>query len=305
MTSILKHLGWLGLNGFSNSAKSKTLLIVTSVLVFVVNLLWIYWVKDYNDTYGNHQNLMGVLPIWDMETSQILATLKLMKIKWGYQLYWPPVYLLLILSSVFMFIYRKKINKELFITTILLIVGQFCYILLYFDTYYHHDYYLINVIIAPLFIIISSIQALLSQEKVSWLKPATSIVLVLAIFMSFKHSRFIIQERYFGSLWEGVNKDLETVEPYLREIGVDRQDYVVSVPDKSPNISLYMMNQQGWTEIFNWEQNNIHHFAQRGAKYLIINDPAYIERDPYKQYTYNKVGQYKTISVFKLDQSKN
>jgi len=42
-------------------------------------------------------------------------------------------------------------------------------------------------------------------------------------------------------------KALETITPYLSEIGIKRTDRVLSLPDESINISLYLMDQKGYT----------------------------------------------------------
>ena len=303
MTSIFKYFSLFGLKPFSQPSKRLVTLLISSFLVISINVLWIYFAKKYNSDSGYRHNLLGVLPIWNMEKEHILETFKLLRIKWGYQLYYPPIFPIVVLGIISMFFLRKIISKPLLIATVLLILGQICYFFLYFETFYHHDYYLINVIIAPLFILISNVDGWIRMKKPRWVVPIVTFLMVFTIAVSFKHSRFIIRERYFGSLWEGVNRDLESVEPYLRSIGVNRKDLVVSVPDKSPNISLYLMNQQGWTEIFNTEEYDMHHFVEQGAKYLIINDSSYINNEPYYQYTYNKVGQFRSISVFNLDQN--
>ena len=77
---------------------------------------------------------------------------------------------------------------------------------------------------------------------------------------------------------------------------------MVSVPDPSPNITLYLMNQIGFTECYNYEGNNIHHFVNdEKAKYLIVGDSTYLQHELYKPFCKmeNKVCQYKSISIFK------
>jgi hypothetical protein len=97
---------------------------------------------------------------------------------------------------------------------------------------------------------------------------------------------------------------LEDIEPHLLAMGVQAKDKVISIPDQSINISLYLMNRKGFTD-FGLDcikaDEKIEKFKQIGAKYLIINDTTIIAKSPELQpYIKNKIGNYKNVFVYKL-----
>jgi len=95
----------------------------------------------------------------------------------------------------------------------------------------------------------------------------------------------------------------ETVSPYLRQIGIKREDVVISIVDNSPNISLYFMDQKGYTSLYQSKRSikeQIELFSAKGAKYLIVNDAEIMEADNLKEYRNNKIGEYENIVIYKL-----
>lgn len=94
-------------------------------------------------------------------------------------------------------------------------------------------------------------------------------------------------------------KALEDIKPYLVKIGIQQEDRVISLPDQSFNITLYSMNQPGWTD-YGLDKNNLKRYIARGAKYLILNDTTLKREDYLKPYLLEKVGSYKNIEIFRL-----
>lgn len=86
------------------------------------------------------------------------------------------------------------------------------------------------------------------------------------------------------------NAAIYSITPYLRQIGIQAEDRVISIPDFS-HASLYLMNQKGWTEYtdarfntgtkipYNQDSAGIQLSISRGAKYLIINGISEIHKN--------------------------
>ncbi len=97
------------------------------------------------------------------------------------------------------------------------------------------------------------------------------------------------------------------MEKYNREkLGIEFSDLVICIPDPSNNISLYLMNQPGWTEYGAGHlkgANRIDYLIEKGAKFLFISDPNILNNEQYDYlipYMKNKIGQYKNVAVFDL-----
>ena len=109
------------------------------------------------------------------------------------------------------------------------------------------------------------------------------------------------------------NQDIYTVAPYLRAIGIQSADTVISIPDDS-HASLYLMNVKGWTEYtdarfnrgerirYNQDSAGIQHSIDRGAKYLIVNGAEELFKKPYlASYARHLIGRYKSVLIFRLN----
>ena len=98
-------------------------------------------------------------------------------------------------------------------------------------------------------------------------------------------------------------KAYETITPYIRSLGIKRSDKVISIPDESINITLYLMDQKGFDDFgFNdlKDGNRIKKFEELGAKYLFLNDSTYTSKNWLKPYLKNKIGSYQNISIYAL-----
>jgi hypothetical protein len=298
---FLEYLRWFGLHRFNYSKEEIRNILYIFIGVIYGTYLWINYGQGYANSFGYHGNLLGILPIWGMNEGYITETLAIIKNKWMFQLFWPPVFYLIIVLFILNIVFYKRINRYLFLAIIFSLLGQLAYSILFFETFYHHDYYMINIVIFPTLLVIGSIQVWESFTLPKLFTIATYTIIVAFLFMTLKHSRFIIQERYYGKLQEDINPKLQTVTPYLRSIGITKDDLVISVPDPSPNISLYLMNQKGSTEAFVYTDAQLKGFVNEGAKYLIVNKQ--IDKHPewYESYMKNQIGVYKGIKIYKIE----
>lgn len=266
----------------------------------VVILAWVLFARWYNEFYGTGQNLLGILPIWEYGPYLILQTIKIYLAKWAWHWQSPIVFLCLLTFGVLLFRSRKQLsslNKAILVWTAL---GVAAYGILWYQAFYHHDYYLINVIILPVLLFLVFLEALKAKQiqlADYWVKG-----LAVLLLLNMGYVRWMQHIRYYGYLQETVNKNFYTLEPYLRSIGVEQKDIIVSVPDQSPNITLYFANNFGWTEAFNKPDYNINTFVGMDAKYLIVSEDSCLSKPLYKPYTQTnkQIGEYNGIKIFKL-----
>lgn len=104
----------------------------------------------------------------------------------------------------------------------------------------------------------------------------------------------------YHRVWEA----FETIEPYNRSIGINKEDIVISIPDQTPCASLYFMNQRGWTNYYCdslcTNKDTMQVKINKGAKYLFLNDSALLTTPAMQRYGKYKVGAYRNITVFDL-----
>jgi hypothetical protein len=148
---------------------------------------------------------------------------------------------------------------------------------------------MINIYVVPILVLIGFIQVWESFKVPKFINISALIFLSAFLFITLKHSKHIIHNRYYGFLKEGINPHLQTITPYLRSIGINRDDIIISVPDNSPNMSLYLMN-----------SSNIPYFINQGAKYLIVNESIFVHSDWYEPYMKNLIAEYHGIKIYEI-----
>ena len=277
--------------------------ITAFVLCFSIVFAWYAFAIHYNKIHNSIFFSTQTFPIWDLSKDQIASVWKDIKEYWFYEYYNVSVQLFFLLSFIWSLIYFKKQNKFLITITLFLFVGVILFSLFWYAAFGSHDYYIINPLILPLFSVIMFADYL-NREQMAVFK-STVIKSVFGIFLLFNvnYADNKLNERYNGWINDyPVYKDVHTVTPYLRSIGIQRTDKVICLPDPTPNYTLYLMNQPGWTQEYDYNMDSakLYSMIQLGAKYLIITESEPYSRPYLKSYLITKIGEYGSISIFKL-----
>ncbi|MCB0568311.1 MAG: glycosyltransferase family 39 protein [Phaeodactylibacter sp.] len=275
------------------------------IVAIVVGLTawWYLYARHFNEVNGNKQSLQSILPIWQMSDEDWrLADYMILDIWWTH--YQHPVwtYLLVALGLCCALLWRK-LNPFLKWATLLLFLGTLAYSLLWFKAFPMHDYYAVTQLIFPVFLLITILEFVYR-----WLKArrqaytyALGIVLAGLSVLGIVHNAKVQSLRYDTYQFQShLPQGMYELEPYLRSIGINREALVVSVPDASPNITLYLMNNPGFTEAFHGPDFDMAWLQSRGAEYLVVNDSSYLQKERYQPYLGKQVGSYKGILVFDI-----
>jgi hypothetical protein len=278
-------------------------LVVSSLLIAASIIGWTKYVNWYNDLNGNHQNLIGIYPIWDMDKDLIKYTAKRVLTEWSNVFQQRIILGVLALFGLAYMLKWKQLNHFLRLMTLFLFLGAGAYAILWFKAFTDHDYYQLPFVLPATFLGITVLEyvnrALLPGFSAP-VRNASYAVCILLAGIGIYHNRSIQKERYTRPEYVYLNPAIYEVEPYLRKIGVKSSDAVVCVPDRSPNITLNAINNYGYTEEFNSDEYNIHTFKARGAAYLIISDSSYLQHELYLPYLHKKIGEYKGIYIFDI-----
>ncbi|MDA3891210.1 MAG: hypothetical protein PF517_06045, partial [Salinivirgaceae bacterium] len=118
-----------------------------------------------------------------------------------------------------------------------------------------------------------------------------------------------INKKYDDWFYHDSRKIVEKVgdiNPYLRSLGIAREDRVYYSPDPSHNISLYLMDQIGNTDYslpFKSRVKNIEYLKAKGVKYFILGDLKLLEDDVLNNYLGNQeiIGRYKDVRIYRIN----
>jgi len=292
---------------FAGSAEKKfrtaVPMFVSGLIIVSCLLYWIRFVNSYNNENGNHQNLVGIYPIWEMRKDIMVYTIKRVFTEWTH-VFQQKIVLWFLLGCFIVFIIKwKYLDSFLRLFTAFLILGVITYAILWFKAFTDHDYYQLPYVLAAVFLSVTVVEFFVNKilPKLPAV-PKTIIagILSVLVLMGIHHNRNIQLKRYDGRTEGGIAPAFFDLEPYLERIGIQYSDIVVCVPDQSPNSALNAINRYGYSEAFNNETYNINYFQSKGASFLIISDSSYLSNPLYQPFTKKQIGYFKGIFVFDI-----
>jgi hypothetical protein len=275
------------------------------LLVIILVGSWYLYAAYYNEQYNSGMFLIGILPIWMDDVARIKHIIDNIQILWVDSYQSIAIQVIAIIMFVFIIVLKKYNQKHLWLISIFLSFGFISYIVLWFDVFDNHDYYLINQLIFMISIFITFFFAVKQYSLKIFNSAIFRLSLSILLIINIVHCKKVIKLRYND--WPNqyhlnVTKSLETITPYLRSIGIKYKDTVLFIQDPSLNISLYLMEQKGYTNFASRLKDSlfIREKIKLGAKYLFVNDSAYIKANYLKPFLKNKVGAYQNIHIYKL-----
>lgn len=294
--------------------------------VLLLLTAWYMYAKWYNinNVYGVF--LTDFVPIWSIDEPKIKEiALKLWQDLLPQYFNLSALLILLILFFVNL-IFLLKQSKFLFALNILNLLGIIFFIALFYSQFTVHDYYLINILLFIPIVSFSSIYILKNRFnkvfKALYVKIIFSFFIVILLYrttvinrLKYNYYDWFVstdlssvdkkQKDFFGWLQWYYNdhyKAYETITPYLRSLGISRTDRVLSMPDESINITLYLMDQKGFSNYSHTYMNfdeRIAYYKKLDVKYMVI-DSILDKEDYIKPYIINQIGKYKNLKVYKL-----
>lgn len=298
----------LGKNGklFSHPVKQ----VIPFILVFVLVGIWYSYAAWYNSQYDSGFFLVGILPIWDISWIHIKRIVDQAHVLWfnSYQTLFMQE--LSIVIFIWILTQYRKSNKFLWFFTFSLFLGFVLFILLFFQVFDNHDYYLINQLIFMLSIFTAFFHLLKHRYPKVFYNLVFRILLFVLLVYNVKVCAQNIYNRYHV---EWMNQHIEQtntlaeMSPYLSSIGVDPSDKVLVLGDRSINISLYLIDRRGYTNFGLGKvisADKMKALETSGVQYMIVLDTTELHQSWLQPYIKDKIGQYKKVAIYKLDNSK-
>lgn len=293
----------------------QQLLLMAGVVAIV--FAWVLYARYYNQKYDCTYFSTTIFPIWMLDKANVLEVFDKIRKVWLHQYYHFSVLIVLGLCSLFVAVFHKKNFKFLNLVLVIIFAEVLTYFLLQFWTFKDHDYYTIDMYILPVLLLVSACLVLKTRFNPIFTSVISKVIFAALVVFNIYYAQKINNERYNG--WAnnmGVLNDSYSITPYLREIGITVNDTVISIPDGS-HLSLYLMNQKGWTEYqdarlnrgepipYNRDAEGIQKSINRGARYLIVDGIGQLYEKPYLQtFCTHLKGRYNNTLIFDLRDSK-
>jgi hypothetical protein len=305
-----------GLKKFDKTGKlfNRPLQFIIPVLSALLIIgAWIIYAKNYNLKHDCSYFSTTIFPIWDLNSVEIASVWENIRKLWLDQYFHISVLLFLALCFMLIVALFRKNNPVLIYSVIFIFAEAIVYILLQFWTFKDHDYYIIDMYILPVLIVVTAFDLLKKHYNKIFSSIPLKIVFSLFLLYNIYYAHVQINARYDGWMNDYTERsDIYSITPYLRQIGISQSDTIISIPDFS-NVSLYLMNQKGWTEYidakfnrgtkvpYNQDSAGIQSSIDKGARYLIINGIKELYNKTYLQsFCTNLAGRYNNVLIFNL-----
>jgi len=289
---------------FLHHKKRIIALLLVAILIVVS---WHVFVNYYNNLYNSKYLLIDIRPIWLSDWDGVQWTLKRFVQFWS-QFMWHPITLwLIVLLTLFGFIiyfYRFKTAGFWTHLTFLTLGGVIAEFFLFFTQLVHHNYYYITYYIyaAFLFILIIRWGLIYYQKIFTSIYFKTLIILFLIVNIVYAKRFLNKQFEYFAHENPDSSFYKEEMRTYLTKIDINKNDKVISIPDNSPNRTLYFLNRHGWTsyQLYKYDASIFDKYKKKGADYLVINEDSLIDKPSIRPYTEDTLGQFHNLYFFEL-----
>lgn len=300
-------------------------LAVSVITILGVYLAWNRYAHWYNQQHLNGLFNQSIIPIWDLNPTQISEIAGKAYHNILPQYFYPPAYYAIILLFVFLIFNYAKIDKIWLHATLLLVAGIGLFKILFFQGLDVHDYFLTNTLVFIPFISICLFDFLLKKKtnlNSLYVKIPASVILFFLLNYSMivtrshynPHQKAVTQnirlskakQDYWAYVyWTMELQDFQYrgINKYLREIGIDYNDAVISLGDYSPNRTLCWMETTGFTDLDFHDlplADRIENLKSRGAKYLVYNENDKPDLAALKPLLADSVGSYNKIRIYSL-----
>lgn len=296
-------------------------------LVFVCLFAWYYYADYYNNIHGFKYTFNNIHPIWIIKEEEIESLINGIKNYTSVVFFSRPILYLFLFVGVFNLIVRKKMPLIAYLSNIVITIGCIIYFILWAPLLGVHDYYFIAFLIIFIGVLMPFIWFI--KENHTEIFKGNRVKIVVSVFLLFnffyclsvvklktlaQDGNFIMVGNHsFVKELRWVNWDVqsnwyrfERMRSYIRTIGIEKDDKIISLPDFSFNISLFLIDQDGWTNFLNYnKREDIDNLIDKGAEYLFISNPEFLSKEFLQPFLTNKVGSFEGVDIFKLTPNNN
>ena len=278
--------------------------------VFAIIAAWIFWVKYYNELHNCTIFITKTRPIWSLVEPAITETWHWV-IKKGAPEYYHRITRYIVFGSAFflLFFLRKKQPKLLYIFNLFIFLGMVGTFLVFYRQFFVHNYYAIEMMVFPASVFITSFYLLKNKFPKIGNHFSTKIIIALLVIFNLTNAQESIEKKYeeydiFNEKYACTFSKKIEARTFLKDLGIEYPQKVISIPDETPNFNLNYFNLKGWTEYaipgHPFEPWVFYSFKEMGADYLIVTDEKYLDHDHLKEFIQHPLGSFEN-SIFVFD----
>jgi hypothetical protein len=267
---------------------------LATAAAFVAVALCRWWISDYNAARQAHYFFADIRPIWWYNWAAIKEILHGI-VGFGMPAYASAGLYLAVFGSLWFWVKNWRSTPFIWHRSILLVeIGCFLYLLLWFRMLREHDYYAICLMVLPALILLQGIGLAIKQLGEKTVVRALAICWLLGLW----HCHYVLDKRlqlaFHPANTLTIPPDAFLTNGELSKVGIPQTARYLCPEDPSPNIALSALQRHGWTNYNFGNQitlDTLQHYANPyGLQFLALRDttdytPLYRQFFPVKQLT--------------------
>lgn len=284
-------------------------LLPTLVLLLLV-AGWVFWVIYYNNINSCYIFLTKYAPIWQSSWKKIVDDYNLISVvQYPYYYYFSTTHFIIITIAIGLLLWRQwqNIAKWFFV---FLVLGSIAYGVLFYNQFVQHDYYMFPFAVFLSLGTLFSLAAIIKKAR-KYQKGIVGIIGAFLFIMNILSYNFAARKveshnRYgnYSYMFQNPTEFVGKIEEY----GIPKNATIISIPDPTPNGTLYIMQRKGYTSggiPDYYVQKHINNAIVKGANYLVISSKKYYKFADSNMFTAVEVSKHPIVKVFKVTAKKN
>lgn len=300
-------------------------LLIGSILgILAVTYGWYAWSAQYVKAHGAAFSHSGTWALWDLPPADVLRAWTFGKQVLVYQIFDTPAWIMFGVLLAFLLLHARRVPAIIWIALVALSIGITIYVLLWFITLDAHEYYYIH----PMILLMLLLGIFLWSVKEIYPKAFRSVPLRAAFLLLFSYHAIYATNNHLmrtrgnvpfraaeflplfneheAHFWDMMQYwslgPMFTIEPYLRSLGIQRNDLVMCMNDQTVCSSLYLIHQRGWVDfgVGDPVEKGIDERIAAGAKYLLLYQGHWDDRSELQRFMTDQIGEYQGMRVFDL-----
>jgi uncharacterized membrane protein YczE len=267
---------------------------------FMLIIAWYLFAIKYNQDHSTYYFRTGIIGFWETKAEDAIMVSKMFFNNWKFFIFNDSVYFLLGIFLLMAFFISK--NKLLILINLLAILGIAIFISLWYGLLHQHDYYFAPLLIVAALLFISFSETGNIRFPKTFHHPALKIAFSVLLIVNVVYATNKVKRRYTGYSDHQNRVELYEIQNYLDLLHIEKDAKIICTPDPSPNHMLYLLNRQGWSDLYgmNSDSLKIAGHIRQGAKYLFVYDSIPRENKELNYFMDKLIGEKGVLRVYRL-----
>ena len=263
----------------------------------------IYYNSKYDVLFLGTQSWPG-WPLWEVSEENLVGSFA-KEFNFLPQLFHLSICALVVFLYIFVLLNRSYLPNILSGLFILIFTGCLVFYVAFFVGIADNLYYLINLMIAPVITFICSIMIIKKRFPNIFSSTVFRLLIIALVLLNIANARTQFHEMYYhggkGDFVHNNNFYKPEFRKFIDSIGIGKDDKIISIPDITPNVTLYLIDRPGWSNYkFPSDSLGFEHRIDSGAKYLVVSDLKILQNPVIRMFSNHYLAKYGSIYVYKL-----